>query len=81
MRRGRRRALGEAKVNTAHWWFISLSWAATLLVFGALSVAAMLRHRHAKRQLARLESRAPKSRGVHANAASSNIGGPQGGTA
>jgi len=72
----RRRALGEAGVNTAHWWFISLSWAATLLVFGALSVAALLRHRNAKRQLARLESRTPKTRGTH-----SNIGGPQGGTA
>ncbi|WP_191085962.1 heme exporter protein CcmD [Roseococcus microcysteis] len=45
-------------MNTAHWWFIGLSWALTLLVFGALSVAALLRHRNAKRQLARLETRA-----------------------
>jgi len=41
-----------------HWWFISLSWLATLLVFGALAISALLRHRNAKRQLALLETRA-----------------------
>ncbi|HEV7455695.1 MAG TPA: heme exporter protein CcmD [Roseococcus sp.] len=45
-------------MNTAHWWFIGLSWALTLIIFGALAVAALLRHRNAKRQLARLETRA-----------------------
>lgn len=40
-----------------HWWHITASYALTLLVFGALALGAALRHRAAKRLLARLDPR------------------------
>jgi heme exporter protein CcmD len=40
-----------------HWWHVTLSWGATLGVFAALAVAAVVRSRAAKRDLARLEVR------------------------
>jgi len=42
---------------TQHWWFILASWSATIIVFGGLAISALLRHRNARRQLARLEAR------------------------
>jgi len=40
-----------------HWWHITASYALTLGVFGALAIGAALRHRNAKRLLARLDPR------------------------
>ena len=40
-----------------HWWHVTASYALTLAVFGALAIGAALRHRAAKRLLARLDPR------------------------
>lgn len=42
---------------TTHWLHVTLSWAATLGVFAALAIAATVRVRAARRDLARLETR------------------------
>ena len=43
---------------TAHWWHVTASWGVALVVFAALSLSAMARHRAARLALARLERRA-----------------------
>jgi hypothetical protein len=68
-------------MTALHWWFIGLSWAATLAVFGALSLFALVRHRNARRQLAQLESRTPKSRTPASRTQDGSNGEPQGGNA
>ena len=40
-----------------HWWHLTISYALTLGVCGALAVGAALRHRAAKRLLAQLDPR------------------------
>jgi hypothetical protein len=42
---------------TTHWVHITVSWAGTLLVFGGLAVAAMLRQRQAVAKLKQLDPR------------------------
>jgi hypothetical protein len=42
---------------TTHWLHVTLSWAATLGLFGVIALAAALRARAARRDLARLETR------------------------
>jgi hypothetical protein len=46
---------------TLHWWHITISYALTLGVFGALAVGAALRHRAAKRLLATLDPRGDRA--------------------
>ena len=46
---------------TLHWWHVLVSYLLTFAVFGALAIGAALRHRAAKRQLARLDPRADRS--------------------
>lgn len=68
-------------MTALHWWFIGFSWAATLAVFGALSLFALVRHRNARRQLAHLESRTPKPRRPESRTQDGSNGEPQGGNA
>jgi hypothetical protein len=42
---------------TTHWLHVTLGWAATLGLFATLAVAAAMRVRDARRDLARLETR------------------------
>ncbi|MBR0649257.1 heme exporter protein CcmD [Roseomonas terrae] len=42
---------------TLHWWHVVVSYLLTLAVFGALAFGAAMRHRAAKRMLARLDPR------------------------
>lgn len=42
---------------STHWLHVTLSWAITAGVFGALALGAFLRHRAAARRLGQLEPR------------------------
>ncbi|MEO3471249.1 heme exporter protein CcmD [Roseomonas sp. CAU 1739] len=42
---------------TLHWWHVTITYALTLVVFGALAFGAAARHRAAKRMLAQLDPR------------------------
>ena len=42
---------------TLHWWHVTITYALTFVVFGALAVGAAARHRAAKRMLAKLDPR------------------------
>jgi len=46
---------------TLHWWHVAISYALAALVFGALAAGAAMRHRTAKRMLARLDPRGDRS--------------------
>ncbi|MBW6400138.1 heme exporter protein CcmD [Roseomonas sp. HJA6] len=46
---------------TLHWWHVLISYALTAVVFGALAGGAALRHRTAKRMLAKLDPRGDRS--------------------
>jgi len=46
---------------TLHWWHIVISYALTAAVFGGLAAGAALRHRAARRMLARLDPRGDRS--------------------
>ena len=46
---------------TLHWWHVTITYGLTVVVFGTLAFGAAIRHRAAKRLLAQLDPRGPRT--------------------